>query len=109
SRGASFEHARGELVFGAGGQNEHGQFWAKHFDVAQNIDAAAAGHGDVENDDVPLFGADLLESFAGIGGFTDNGFAEARLNELLQSHANERVIVGDENVHIISVWQKVVP
>src|SRR3954471_14074537 len=88
-------------IFGVHRQN---QYWLARkllLDVAEQIEATAAGHGKVEDRHVPLELAGELERFVPVGRFTYDGRCGVGRQHLLETVAHDRMIVGYENSHCI--------
>jgi hypothetical protein len=66
-------------------------------DVAQNVQAAAVRHMDVQQDQIPLLLPQQIERLIAARGLTDRVDGGVRLEKLLESGPYDRVIVGDQN------------
>jgi hypothetical protein len=64
-------------------------------DMPQNVEAAAVGHVDVEQDQVPFLFAELVEGLAAGGGLSDGVDGRVGLQELFESGADHGMVVGD--------------
>ena len=72
-------------------------------DVPQNVDAAAVGHVDVEDHQVPLAVAQLLQRLRSGGGLSDRIDGTVLLQVVAQPRTDHRVIVGNKNArHLAS-------
>jgi len=65
------------------------------FDFLDQLYPAPAGHGKVENGDVPVELANELESFITVLGLADHVHVVLRGKDLLQTTPNDRVVVRD--------------
>jgi hypothetical protein len=74
-------------------------------DVAEQVEAAAAGHGEIEDRHVPLQRARHLQRLVAVGRLSHYRGAWIGGKHLLESMTNDRVVVCDENshVHLLSV------
>jgi hypothetical protein len=68
--------------------------------VAEQVEAAAPGHGEVENRHVPFELARHGERFVAVSCFTDYGGGRIGRQHLLEAVANDRMIVGYQNSHL---------
>src|SRR5438874_3104847 len=81
-------------------------------DVAEQVETAAAGHGEIEDRHVPLHLAGELQRLVAVGGFTHYGSGRIGREHLLQAVTDDRMIVGYENSHCslfslsCSLWPK---
>ncbi len=83
------------MRLGKTAQDEHRQHRVASTDRGQRIDAAVAGHRDVQQQHVDAAGAHDLQRLAAVGGLGDD--LEVRLlgEELAQPGANHGVVVDD--------------
>jgi len=65
-------------------------------DVAQDVQAAAVRHMDVEEDQIPLLLPKQIERLIAARGLADRVDGGVRLEKLLESSPNDRVIVSDQ-------------
>ena len=94
--GAGLEHAPGILILRMHAQDEHGQFRGVRLHQLEHVEAAGAGHGDVQHEGVPGLRADLLHHFAPVGGFAADLDVGGFLKNLAQSTAHDGMIVGNK-------------
>ncbi len=73
------------------------QFRPLGLDLPDEFHAALPGHRHVEQQHVELLRANLLQHFVAIAGLADDGEVIGRVQQLLQSLAEDGVIVGDEH------------
>jgi hypothetical protein len=69
--------------------------------VAQQVEAAAPGHGEVEDRHVPFELACHGERFVAVGCFPYDGRRRVRREHLLQAVPHDRVIVCYEYSHVV--------
>jgi hypothetical protein len=65
-------------------------------DMPQDVQAASVRHMDIEQDEIPLLLAQQIERLVAAGRFAYGVDAGIRFQELFESGANDRVIVGDQ-------------
>src|SRR6266850_1339601 len=106
---AGAQHARAVHIFRMHAEDQHRLTWKFLLDVAEEVEAAAPGHGEIENRHVPFDLARELECLVAVGGFTDYGGGRIGREHLLQPVAHNRVIVGYENSHFIPLLAVVFP
>jgi hypothetical protein len=70
-------------------------------DVAEQVEAAAAGHGEVEDRHVPVHLARQLERFVAVCGFAHYRCCGVAREHLLQPVAHDRMVIGYEDSHFI--------
>src|SRR2546421_4190238 len=92
---AGLEYLRGVRLFREHAQNEDRTTRVPAFDFLDQLYSASAGHGKVENGDVPVELADELERFIAVLGLTDHLHVVLRGQDLLQTTPNDRVVVRD--------------
>src|SRR2546426_933915 len=99
SGGSGLQYAQSVLILGVGAKDENGKLWSGVLDFFEDLEAAAAGHADVQKHNIP---APLPGQFqGGLGGF---GFAEAGVGEMADKNvfktmAKHSVIVSYEDFH----------
>ena len=76
-------------------QNEDRTTRVTAFDFLDQLYPASAGHGKVENGDVPVELANELEGFIAVFGFADHFHVVLRGQDLSQTTPNDRVVVRD--------------
>ena len=96
-------------VFRVHAEDQHRLAGKFFLDVAEQIEAAAPGHGEIEDRHVPFHLARQLERLVTIGCFTDHGGRWIGRQHLLQPVTYDRVIVGYENSHFIPLLAVVFP
>ena len=92
---APFENADSELIFGMHAQDENRKFRFGLFDFAQDLEATAARHGDIEHDDVPILFPNEVERFLGVSGFAESCFLEFVGEDLSQTVPDDGVIISE--------------
>ena len=63
--------------------------------MPQYVEPAAIGHVNVEQDQIPLLFAQLIQSLIAAGGFTHSIDARIGFQELFEARSNHCVIVRD--------------
>src|SRR5581483_8712453 len=92
------------LPLGMHAEDEDRQFGFGFFDFAKDLEAAAAGHGDVEHHDVPILLPDAIQRFLRITGFAERRPLEIIREDLFETVPHHGVVVGQEYLHA-SVWR----
>src|SRR5204863_4051693 len=92
------QRAPGKLLLGVHAQHEDGKLRLNPFEVAQDIDSAAAGHTNVQDGERPLFFRGHLERLLRRLRFGERYLAERARQKLLQPRSNHGVIVSDDNL-----------
>ena len=64
--------------------------------VAQNVQSAAIGHVNVQQHQIPLVLAQLIQSLVAAGGLAYGIDARIRLQKLLEARSDHRMIVRDQ-------------
>jgi len=88
------------LVVMVGGQHQNlgnGHFFGQS---PRALDAAGLGHGDVQEDHIGQKTLSLLQDRFAIRGFTDDFDVLGHLDQMLQSLAHDRMIVGNQNGYL---------
>jgi hypothetical protein len=75
-------------------QDEHGHARLGLFDFAKNFQTAAPGHGDIEDDDVPMLLPNEVKSLLRVAGLTERRPLELIGEDLFQAVPHYGVIVG---------------
>src|SRR3954464_475652 len=96
---ACAQHARAVHVFGVHRQDQHRLAWKFFLDIAEEVEAAAARHGESEDRHVPFDLAGELEGLVAVSRFTDNCSCRIGGKHLLQTVTHYRVVSGYENSH----------
>ena len=82
------------------GGHEHDERHARRTDGLDDLEAARAGHLDVEEDQVRLQPADGIDRLGPGGALGDDLQPVFRREQRAQPLASERLVVGDEDAHL---------
>src|SRR5207302_1729646 len=95
------QHAGAMHVLRMHAEDQHRLAGELLLDVAEEVEAAAAGHGEVEDRHVPLHPASELERFVAVRRFTYDSRCGVGRQHLLEPVTHDRMIVSYENSHCI--------
>jgi hypothetical protein len=80
-------------------QDQHWLAGELALDVAQQVEPAAAGHGEVEDRHVPVDFAGKLQGLIPVGRFPYYGRRGVGSEHLLETVADDRMVIGYEDSH----------
>src|SRR5207302_4840407 len=93
------EHSNGVLLRRMHAEHQDRNVGELPFEVFQELEAAAAGHRDVEHDGVPRLFPRELERFFGAGDLSDRNRGSLLFQDIPQPLPHNRVIVTNEDSH----------
>ena len=96
--GAGFQNAHGKLVLGMHAEDEDSHARAGFHELLKDIEAAAAGHGDVQKHDVPGLIMDLFDCFRAAAGFAKDRLGEGIGQDSFEALADDGVVIHDKKM-----------
>lgn len=106
--GSGLEGAHGVEVFVMHGEHEHFQVWKMNAQILEDFDAVGAGEGDIEDDNVRIEFANLLQSDGPFAGGTDDAQVVLFVDQVGDALEDERMIVDQVNPGfwaVFSFWR----
>src|SRR6266496_2868855 len=78
-------------------QDQYGEFGSQHLEVLEDVKATSAGHGDVQQHQIPVVALDLGQNLLCVLRLSANCVLQLAQQDLLQTPAHDGVIIGNEN------------
>src|SRR5882672_3394983 len=91
------QHVQRVLPFRVAAQDQHAGAVMNRTDLLQDVDAAAVRHADVEDDQIPVLGAQPVERLAAGRGLADGADAAILDQKLLESGADYGMVVSEQH------------
>ena len=95
--GTGLERPHGELPFRVHAEDKNRHLRLGILQLADDIDPAAAGHGDIKDNDVPRLRPNKLQCLRGGGRLAEDSIRPGFRQELAYAAADNGVVVGEED------------